>query len=374
MGKLKQRTKLHDDIIKIYTNPMEPGSFTSSGKLLKQHFQKQNKNVVDKALQSLDAYTKHKPVIRKFQRNKVVVGGINEQWQIDLMDMQKLAKYNKGFKYVLTVIDVFSKYAWGIPIKTKSNENVTAAFKKILDKTPKPKCVQSDKGTEFIGRVFQNLLKAENIAFFTSENDEIKASIVERFNRTLKEKLWRYFTHNGTYKYIDVLQALVHSYNNTIHSTLKMTPTQITAKNQENIFYNIYKISDKQIKHVWQKDKDRSVQPGDRIRIIKTRSAFDKGYEPNWTTEVFTVTKHKGKRGCIIEDDAGEEIKGVFYPEEVQKVLKPQTDTYPIEKVLRYRGKGKRKEAYVRWKGYSDKFDQWIPARNITKITASSSS
>ena len=370
MGKVKQRTKLHDKIINVYTNPMEPGSFTSSGKLLKHHFHKKTKNTINKALQTLDAYTKHKPVIRKFQRNKVIVGGMNEQWQIDLMDMQKLAKYNKGFKYILTVIDVFSKYAWAIPIKTKSNENVTSALKIILDKGQKPKKIQSDKGKEFLGHIFQNFLKAKNITFFTSENDEIKASIVERLNRTLKEKLWRYFTFNGTYKYIDILQAMVHSYNNTIHSTLKMTPTQITAKNQEEVFYNIYKINNKQIKKAWQKTKDRTVQLGDKVRIAKTRSKFDKGYEPNWTTEIFTVTKYRGKRGCVIEADDGEEIKGVFYPEEVQKVLKSQTDTYPIEKVLKYRGKGNRKEAYVRWKGYSDKFDQWILAKNITKIAS----
>lgn len=367
MGKLKNK-RLEKKIVSVYTNPKTPGSFTSSSKLLKQHFQRQDKNIVEKTLNALDAYTKHKPVIRKFQRNKVVVGGINEQWQIDLMDMQKLAKYNKGYKYVLTIIDVFSKYAWAIPIKTKSNENVTVAFKKVLAKGKKPKRVQADKGKEFLGQMFQNLLKAENITFFTSENDEIKAGIVERLNRTLKEKLWRYFTYSGTYKYIDILEAMVFSYNNTIHSTLKMTPAEITTKNQEKVFYNIYKINDKQIKNVWKKTKGRFVKIGDRVRIIKTRSVFDKGYEPNWTTEVFTVTQIKGKRGCIITDDNGEEIKGVFYPKEVQKVLKRQTDTYPIDKVLRYKGKGKKKEAYIRWKGYSAKFNQWIPAKNITQI------
>ena len=102
------------------------------------------------------------------------------------MDMQKLAKYNKGFKYILTIIDVFSKYAWAIPIKTKSNDNVSTALKTIFDKGHQPEWIQSDKGKEYLGRVFQNLLQAKNITFFTSENDEIKASIVERLNRILK--------------------------------------------------------------------------------------------------------------------------------------------------------------------------------------------
>jgi hypothetical protein len=107
---------------------------------------------------------------------------------------------------------------------------------------------------------------------------------------------------------------------------------------------------------------ERKGKSGDRLHIVKTCGLFDKGYEPNWTSEVFTIKSLKGKRGCIIDNDLGEEIEGVFYQEEMQKIIKPIMDTYPVEKVLRYRKKGKHKEAYVNWKGYSDKFNWWIPS------------
>lgn len=364
-------TALRKRVIKAYTTPSVPGSFTNASKLTRHNFAGKNKKIIQKALQTLDAYTLHKPARRIFTRNRVVVGSIDQQWQIDLMDMQKLAKENKGYKYILTVIDVFSKYAWAIPTKSKSGNDVTKAFQDILENSKrKPQYVQSDKGKEFLNTTFQKFLKNEGIGFFTSENDEIKAGIVERLNRTVKEKLWRYFTHTGRYGYIDaVLQKLIHSYNNTQHTSLNMTPAQVGSENQEAVFYNLYEPSKKQIKSICSKTQSRkTVERGDRVRIVKTRGAFAKGYEPNWTSEVFTIVKNKGKRGYIIVDDSGEEIKGVFYPEEVQKVLKPLTDTYQIEKVLRYRGKGKAKEAFVHWKGYSHKFDQWIPFKDITNL------
>ena len=114
--------------------------------------------------------------------------------------MDSISKYNNGFKYILTVIDVLSKYAWAETIKTETVENLVKAFEKILKKGRKPETFHTDKGTEFINRKFQTFLKKHNIRFFTTQN-ETKVSIVERFNRTLKTKMWKYFTANNTLKY-----------------------------------------------------------------------------------------------------------------------------------------------------------------------------
>lgn len=363
---------LRRQVINAYTTPLRPGSFTNSNKLIRHNFPGKNRKAVKTALLTLDAYTLHKTARRTFIRNKIIVGSIDQQWQIDLMDMQKLAKSNQNYKYVLTIIDIFSKYAWAIPIKSKSSSDVTKAFQNVLETSSrKPRYVQSDKGKEFLNTTFQKMLTINGIAFFTSENDEIKASIVERLNRTVKEKLWRYFTHTGNYKYIDILPQLIESYNKTEHSSIKMSPIEVTPANQETVFYRLYKPSRKQIRSVCSNKQTKvdTLQAGDRVRIVKTRGAFDKGYEPNWTSEVFTIVGNKGKRGYTIMDDAREEIKGVFYPEEVQKVIKPLTDTYQIDKVLHYRGKGKTREAFVKWKGYSNKFNEWIPFKNITKLS-----
>ena len=121
---------------------------------------------------------------------------------------------------------VYSKYAWVIPVKNKTAVSVLQAFKIILSKGRTPKNIQSDKGTEFENHLFQNFLKKNNIHFYTSKNYDIKAAVVERFNRTLKTKMYKYFTMKKTKKYIDILNKLVSSYNNTCHRSIGMTPTE----------------------------------------------------------------------------------------------------------------------------------------------------
>ena len=135
-------------------------------------------------LTTQDAYTLHKPILYKFPRRKVIVSGPYQQWQADLIDVSCLSRYNHGFKFLLTCIDVFSKKAWVVPLKDKSGTTLVNAFESI--KTPLPGTLHSDKGTEFTNRKFQRWLKEHRVYFFNTENDNIKASIVERFNRTLK--------------------------------------------------------------------------------------------------------------------------------------------------------------------------------------------
>ncbi|CAB4038544.1 uncharacterized transposon-derived [Paramuricea clavata] len=148
-------------------------------------------------LQKQDAYSLHKPVRYRFRRNRVIVGAMDDEWEADLVIMDSLSQQNNGYKYVLTVIDVLSKYAWVEAIKAKTGNNLVKAFENIIKKGRKPKMFHTDKGTEFINRQFQTFLKKHSIRFFTTYN-ETKSSIVERFNRTLKTKMWKYFTANNT--------------------------------------------------------------------------------------------------------------------------------------------------------------------------------
>ena len=152
--------------------------------------------------------------------------------------MDSLSKENSGYKYILTVIDVLSKYAWVEPLKTKSEENLVKAFEKNLKKGQKPEKLHSDYGTEFTNRLFQTLLK-EKITFFTTYK-ETKASVVERFNQTLKGKMWKYFTANNTLKYIDVLQKLVRSYNHSRHRSIGMRPSDVNLKNESVVWERLY--------------------------------------------------------------------------------------------------------------------------------------
>ena len=143
-----------------------------------------------------------------------------------MVDPQNLSRYNKGYKYLLTCIDIFSKYAFVLPLKTKQGQELVQAFQKILSTGRKPTKLQTDQGTEFLNRVFQKFLRDNNIDFFTV-NSGLKASVVERFNRTFKNKMYKYFTAKNTLTYINVLQ-LVSSYNNTYHRSIKLKPSQVT--------------------------------------------------------------------------------------------------------------------------------------------------
>jgi hypothetical protein len=283
----------------------------------------------------------------------VVVYGIDHQWQADLVDLGKLASYNKGFKYLLTCIDVLSKYAWVVPLKDKTGKSLKEAFQVIFKTGRQPIRLQTDRGTEFTNRVFQKFLKENDVHFFTMYNDETKASIVERFNRTLKTKMWKYFTHRETLMYMDVLPDMVESYNRAVHRSIGMPPAEVTRSNQRTVAKRLYgrKGSRKSCKFV----------PGDRVRLTKAKRTFKKGYLPNWTEELFTIV-------YVVRDDHGEILEGIFYAEELQKVFK-RDDVYKIEIISKKRKKERRVQYLVKWLGYPDTFNSWIFRSDLQKHT-----
>ena len=156
------------------------------------------------------AYSIHKPARHKFTRNHTYTSDIDKQWQADLADMQTLADQNDGNRYILTCIDVLSRYAWAIPIKSKSGKDVLSGIKRMFKQARprKPKLFQTDKGTEFFNAEVTGFLHENNIVQFASNSDK-KAAIVERFNRTLKNRIYAYFTSNNTKRYVDVLDDIV---------------------------------------------------------------------------------------------------------------------------------------------------------------------
>ena len=165
----------------------------------------------------------HKPVRHKFVKRRVEVRGINDIWAADLVDMQAFSRFNKGIKYLLMVIDIFTKYGWIVPLKTKTGMEVAEGLKSIF-KNHKPRLLWVDKGTEFYNKHVKAIIN-----IYSTENEE-KSCVVERWNRTMKEKMFKYFSSNNTRKYIDILQNLVNQYNTTIHSSIKMTPVEASKR------------------------------------------------------------------------------------------------------------------------------------------------
>ena len=194
-----------------YHDPRAPGSLGGVQRFAKAHRLPLHKPR-RRRFPTVPAYTLHKPRRRRFPTVPVIVGGLDDQWVADLVEVQPLAKYNRGIRYLLTVLDVLSKYAWVQPLKAKTGVALVRAFDKILKRRRHPNRLQTDRGKEFYNRTFQRWLDKQGIEHFSTEGDA-KASVVERFNRTLKERLYRYFTAANTLKFDDVLPELVEGYN-----------------------------------------------------------------------------------------------------------------------------------------------------------------
>lgn len=344
--------------MEAYFDVSEPGSYggvQALYRLLREKNVKITLKQVREWLAEQDSYSLHKPVRRRFQRRRIYARTIDYLWQTDIVDMIHLAEYNDGYRYLLTVIDVFSKYAWVVPLKKKDAISVAAAVADIFAKGRKPLKLMSDKGTEYTNNTLQRKLREERVQFFTSQNEDIKASVAERFNRTLKTKMWRYFTHRNTNRYIDVLQDFVHSYNHSYHRTIGRTPASVKHEDVDEIRTRMY-------------GDDAAAAPppsklkvNDKVRISKTRRVFDKGYRANWTGEIFTVVEviRTTPTTYKIADYGGEIIEGSFYDYELQAVIK-NDDVYKIDKILRTRRKNGAKEYFVKWKDYPDKFNSWV--------------
>ena len=316
-------------------------------------------------LQKQDTYTLHKGIRRNFARKRTVAVGVDTDWQADLCDMQNLKKHNKGYTYILTVIDVLSKFAWAQPVKDKSPATVAIAFKKVLGtNNRKPWRLYTDKGWEFRGKPFQDLLDECNIQYLSSESPDVKASIAERLNRTLKSKLWKHFTTSKTFCYLDCLQDIVDSYNNSYHTSIKRRPIEVSQSNEGEVRRVLYGAP------VWLGKKKPVAQfrfgIGDKVRIAKHKGVFEKGYLPNFTEEIFTIKYRIGSKPptYVIEDWGKEEISGVFYEPELVKVVKTD-EIFKIEKVLEKRKRKGRTELLVKWQGYPDKFNQWIQEADL---------
>ena len=334
-----------------YLVAKEPGSFGGVENL--QRYSAKPRKEVSRWLMGEDAYTLHKPVRKTFRRRRTYSKGINDLFQADLADMSALSRQNDGNRYLLTCIDVFSKRAWAVPLLNKSGDNVKRAFEKIFEDAM-PNMIQTDKGTEFLNSTVQALFAAHNIKHYTSENEDIKAAVVERFNRTLKNKMWRYFTYSKSQKYIDVLDELLASYNNTYHRSIGMAPSQVTDDKTQEIVDKLYP---PKLKPVY------TFEIGDKVRMSKGKHVFSKGYVQGSTDEIFTVsTRHPTDAATFgLKDYGGEDIKGKFYAQELQKVTK-EDDVYEIEEVVKTRKRGGKLQYFVRWKGYPSKFNSWVDA------------
>ena len=261
--------------------------------------------------------------------------------------MQLLTKFNKRFRFLLRVIDIFSKYAWVIPLKDKKGISIVNGFQKIINNSNrKPNKAWVDKGSEFYNNSFKKWLKDNDIVMYLT-NNEGKSVIAERFIRTLKNKIYKYMTAISKNVYMDKLDNIVKDYNNTYHTTTKMKPVDVKD--------NTYIDFEKEVN-----DENPKFKAGDHVRISKYKNIFTKGYMPNWSEEIFIIKKIRNTVPLtyVINDLNGEEIIGTFYENELQDT---KQNEFRTEKVMKRKGD----KLYVKWEACDNSFHSWIDKKDI---------
>lgn len=356
----------------IYYNPSHPAGFTGPDKLyrwLREHGDfKPTKQYIKQWLAGAETYGLHREVKRKFPRNKVYVSEIDLQWDVDLMDMANISRHNEGYRYVLVCIDILSRYAWVQPLRTKKGSDVIQGFREIFKGSRKPQRARSDKGLEFCSAQVESFFKDENILHMRTQTTEIKASYAERLIKTLKARIYKYFTYKQTYKYTDVLQDIVSGYNNSYHRSIKTKPSEVSRANQSQVWFTQY--AEPMLRTQARKMKPK-YKIGDIVRISHIRGIFDRNHNVRWTGEVFKicdVTTQNRIPMYKLKDYSGDELLGLFYASEMQEVVMDEDQPYKIDKILKTRKRGGKKQYFVSWLYWGPRYNSWVDESQLTDI------
>jgi hypothetical protein len=369
----KQRASaINKYLHKIYYNAAKSAAaFTGTQALWRFIKNDQNKPVdisYKEMLQWLgtqDAHNVFKNPVKRFPTEKIIVEYPDQMWDCDIMVMES-APGNKLFRYVFCCIDIFSRYLWTVLMKTKNSKECSEAIAGIISKHGRScDVMRTDNGREFTGAPFQNVLK-ENAIRHQIAYGAHKANYVERVQRTIQNRLYKYLYENNTGKYIDVIDDIVKAYNATPHSATGIAPVKVNESNYEKIYEDVY---------IPLLNKRASIKPlytfniGDLVRISMTKEPFSRGYKQKFTEELFRI-KNKipsDPPRYRLEDLLGEDIKGSFYAQDLQKFhLKDTSEvSFKIERILGERKVGGRKYKLIKWRGYSDKFNSLIPSSAV---------
>ena len=232
----------------------------------------------------------HKPVRRPFEKRTIFAKQVDDIWAADLVDMSPFSR---------------SKYGWIVPLKTKTGQEVVQAFRKMFH-NGHPSRLWTDKGKEFYNQQLKCVLEANNVMLYSTENEE-KSSVVKRWNGTMTNIMWKHFTANNTQKYIDVLPSMVDKYISTYHRSIKLTPSDARSpSNYQHVHNVIYANA--------QKATSPKFHVGDKVRITRKKGTCEKGFTPNWTEVVFTISSVKATNPptYTIKDQLGESVQGAF--------------------------------------------------------------
>jgi len=300
-----------------YCNLNNPGSFAGVSGFIRNTVPTARRQEAAQALSSLPTYTYFRNSRRRFPRRQTFVPCLGNQFQADLIDVRKYKHHNSGVSYILTCIDVFSRYAYMVPIKNKRAPTVISAFKLVF-KTAKrfPTYVQTDMGREFLAKSCQEYFQKNAIRHFYT-GSPMKCAVLERLHRTLKERLSRWMHFTGSKSYLKALEKILRNYNRSYHRSIKMCPSEVNKQNEVDVFINLY----------GDQNKPRSstkprFQINDRVLLAREKDIFEKGASSSWYNEVFTVdvVQETDPVTYLLKDSRGRCVHGAVYDQEIQKI------------------------------------------------------
>ena len=353
-----------------------PASFSGAQKFYNAVKQEGLYNIslksIKRWLQSVDTYTVHKDVRRKFPRSRVITNGINDLFDMDLVYMTDLKKYNRGYAYIFLIIDVFSHFAYGYPLRSKKPEEVIAALKKLFKTGNIPTNARSDFGGEFVSAKTRRFLKDHNVNFFTTKNYDVKSNYVERLAKTIKKRLSKYMYSKQTYKWVEALPKIIQGYNDSVHSSIKIAPSAVNEANEAALWRQQY-LPPKDGKQIARKEKPFKFQIGDVVRVAYNRARFQKYYQQTWSDQLYIISKRFRRDGIpvykILNYDRETEVDGTFYTSELQKISISPDTLYKVEKVIKKKTQNGKRYSLVKWLGWDDQYNSWVQDGDLKRFS-----
>lgn len=368
--KKKKKETLKTALHSIYYNYGEEGALANTPRLLlrlvrARGFPKADEKAVKDFLQSQQSYTVHRRFPRsQFKRRTIRVRGASSRTDGDLIELTDLKPWNSGYAYIFTLVDAFSRKCYAEPLKNKEANSTAQALARIIERDSlETVTLYTDSGREFTGAPFQRVLEKHDIAHRVCTAQEFHCPFVERIVRTLKEKLFQAMTSRVTRRWLELLPLVVKTYNSTPHSSHELRPQE--AHDPKRFLDALEILEKKRRKKLPVGGPTYRYRVGDHVRILREQTAFDKGYLPRYTWEIFRIAgradTHPGDEEAIpaylLEDLQGEPIEhSVFYEPELSLVRPGGDAVYPIREILARKGD----KIKVWWQGFPKAGAEWI--------------
>lgn len=350
------------DLKANYLNPSSPISYSGLNNIYRHYNGILSYEVIKEFLGSVESYTLHREY-KNLKRNPNFSHFRRFQFQADLIDIRNLAQWNDSVNYILSVIDTYSRKAWIEPVRKKTSQEVLSAFKKILERAADPPLtLAADKGSEMRNKHFINFCRVRKINFFHNHTS-VHLPFVERFNRTIQNKIYKHLSEFETKRYIDRLNEFETSYNGSFHRAVGMAPEEADMpQNHEKVAIELSRYYSSVTK------ENPKYEINQLVRLALQKTAFHRGYKEQSNYEVFNIYKISTKMPkplyYLETYNKKEKLEGGFYGHEITPV---NSDIFRVEKVIKTRRRGRRVEHLVRWKGYGSEHDSWVKASDITK-------